>query len=416
MLSTDDERISRTVACCSICVSLGLAISQRLARLLHGDLTVQSEVGKGSIFTVRIQCKLVKSTDAAETALPYKTVYDSFQLPVHRQHLLATTAVTVLIVSNGYATTQELRSLFTALRIPDVSMLSCSMEELNSMLMSASPFHGCFASLSYILLDRCQLSAELAQRLSTHCGNDCLLINIKACASYSTSATAGVSGKLSLPAPSRTPCPDAVLFQHAERFTCVSISRPFKHHELLQLLCSTPQQLGSLTDNSTIQPVQPREQFAAPADVTPANAAKAEPVCTSPLPPPVTTTAVPVTINNSRISGALDAAKPSSNDVLTTWTAARGKTVLTLLVVEDNLVNQKLLSSMLNKLLKGWSMPYKIEYALSGEAALQLVQQHQQQHAGFDVIFMDLSMGNTFHFIAYFFLILHATALLWPKR
>jgi hypothetical protein len=31
---------------------LGLTISRRLARLMHGDLTVRSEVGKGSVFTV----------------------------------------------------------------------------------------------------------------------------------------------------------------------------------------------------------------------------------------------------------------------------------------------------------------------------------------------------------------------------
>jgi signal transduction histidine kinase len=33
---------------------LGLAISRDLAREMHGDLIVQSEVGAGSVFTVRL--------------------------------------------------------------------------------------------------------------------------------------------------------------------------------------------------------------------------------------------------------------------------------------------------------------------------------------------------------------------------
>jgi signal transduction histidine kinase len=33
---------------------LGLAITRRLARMMDGDVTVMSEPGKGSVFTVRL--------------------------------------------------------------------------------------------------------------------------------------------------------------------------------------------------------------------------------------------------------------------------------------------------------------------------------------------------------------------------
>jgi len=35
---------------------LGLAISRKLARMMGGDVTVTSEPGKGSVFTVRLPC------------------------------------------------------------------------------------------------------------------------------------------------------------------------------------------------------------------------------------------------------------------------------------------------------------------------------------------------------------------------
>jgi adenylate cyclase len=40
---------------------LGLAISRKLARMMGGDVTVASEAGKGSIFTVRLPVALEKS-------------------------------------------------------------------------------------------------------------------------------------------------------------------------------------------------------------------------------------------------------------------------------------------------------------------------------------------------------------------
>src|SRR5262249_23352005 len=40
---------------------LGLAITRKLARMMGGDVTVASEPGKGSIFTVRLPVALEKS-------------------------------------------------------------------------------------------------------------------------------------------------------------------------------------------------------------------------------------------------------------------------------------------------------------------------------------------------------------------
>jgi len=40
---------------------LGLALLRKLARMMGGDVTVASEAGKGSIFTVRLPVALEKS-------------------------------------------------------------------------------------------------------------------------------------------------------------------------------------------------------------------------------------------------------------------------------------------------------------------------------------------------------------------
>ena len=62
---------SNSLACCSGVMpmpgtGLGLALSRKLARMMGGDVTVTSEPGKGSVFTVRPAGRhdtLAKATD-----------------------------------------------------------------------------------------------------------------------------------------------------------------------------------------------------------------------------------------------------------------------------------------------------------------------------------------------------------------
>lgn len=59
-------------------IGLGLALSRKLAKLLGGDLTVASEVGKGSVFTLRLPRSVLRGSaeDAAASASSSGSVGD----------------------------------------------------------------------------------------------------------------------------------------------------------------------------------------------------------------------------------------------------------------------------------------------------------------------------------------------------
>jgi len=115
---------------------LGLAISRRLADVMGGALTVESQLGRGSIFTLSIPLELHEPTrdHAGETAQPALYLPQSYRLlvvddnAINRrvcQHLLERTGATVIAASSareGIAMhrKQPFQLIFMDCQMPDV--------------------------------------------------------------------------------------------------------------------------------------------------------------------------------------------------------------------------------------------------------------------------------------------------------
>jgi CheY-like chemotaxis protein/anti-sigma regulatory factor (Ser/Thr protein kinase) len=99
-------------------LGLGLAVAQKLAFLLRGDISVQSELGKGSIFSVRLPVRLpaefhVRAADFKPIRGHLLVVDDDAVAQTIASHVLRRQSYDVECVSNGPAAIEKVsRSTF----------------------------------------------------------------------------------------------------------------------------------------------------------------------------------------------------------------------------------------------------------------------------------------------------------------
>jgi len=97
---------------------LGLAISQRLTEIMGGEITVESEVGKGSCFSVTLNLKAVRDSDeddlANQISGPILVIDDNATNRVMLRDLLSSRGIKTEAVSNGVQGLKALEGAETA--------------------------------------------------------------------------------------------------------------------------------------------------------------------------------------------------------------------------------------------------------------------------------------------------------------
>jgi CheY-like chemotaxis protein len=115
---------------------LGLSISRQLVRLMGGDLTVESELGKGSAFTFRVQLPVARIADPVAqgtavrrtvlTGLSVLLVEDNLVNQRVAQGLLQRLGALVDLAANGLEAVAKCRE-----RDYDVVLMDCHMPEMD---------------------------------------------------------------------------------------------------------------------------------------------------------------------------------------------------------------------------------------------------------------------------------------------
>jgi signal transduction histidine kinase/ActR/RegA family two-component response regulator len=118
---------------------VGLAITKRLLALMHGDITVESELGKGSrfIFTVKLtltdETSLPEPTPMLNTKFPGKRLLFAEDIEINREILLTQLEGTGLIIDIAPNGREALEKITTKTAPYDLVFMDVQMPEMDGL-------------------------------------------------------------------------------------------------------------------------------------------------------------------------------------------------------------------------------------------------------------------------------------------